>query len=480
MEKKSLTLIQINDAHGYFKPHPEVFYEANGLVVKEAGGYARIKTLVDQIRRETKNSIFLDCGDTFHGTFITTQTHGNAVVPILNEMGIEAMSAHWDFAYTPSKLRDLVYQLNYPLIAANVYLYNKKKRIFDPFIIKEMDGMKIGIFGMACEHVVQGFPQKFSNGIYMSPEYKEIPLMASKLRNEYNCDIVVLLSHLGMPTDYEILSKTTGIDICISGHTHNRLSAPIKVGNCLLIQSGCHGSFIGRLDVEIANGRVISYHHELIPVTAEIPENSKIARLIESVYEPYKETLQEVVGKTDNLLCRDLSLESTMDNFLLHAISHATGRKLCFSHGWRYGAPILPGNITTENLFNIVPMNPKIINVDLRGYEIVEMLENFINHTYSRNPFGQIGGYLPRAIGLKAYIKIENPHHYRIQTLYVDGDELDANQVYPVSYITEQGVPQHFGINREKLSITAIQAMKDYLRIKDTVKEELMGTFVLI
>lgn len=480
MEKKSLTLIQINDAHGYIAPHNEVFFEANGIQVREAGGYARIKTLVDQIREDAENSIFLDCGDTFHGTFITTQTQGNAILPVLNAMGIEAVSAHWDFAYTPSKLRDLAYRLKYPLLAANVYLYNKKKRIFDPYIIKEMDGMRIGIFGMACEHVVQGFPQKFSNGIYMSPEYKEVPLIASKLRNTHKCDIVIMLSHLGMPTDYEILTKATGIDICISGHTHNRLNSPIKVGDCILIQSGCHGSFIGRLDLELVNGKVISYRHQLIPVTAQIPENPEVAALVDAAYEPYKEMLQTVVGKTATLLCRDFSLESTMDNFLLHSISHATGRKLCFSHGWRYGAPIPPGNITQEDLYNIVPMNPPIINVDLKGHEIIEMLEDFINHTYSRNPYGQIGGYLPRAIGLRAYIKIENPHNYRIQSLFINDEPLEADKTYEVSYITEQGVPQHYGTNRKKLNQTAIDAMKEYLNSSGIVSEELTGSFTLI
>ncbi|MDA3733550.1 5'-nucleotidase C-terminal domain-containing protein [Niameybacter massiliensis] len=480
MESKFLTLIQMNDVHGYISPHPEVFFGPQNLEVKEAGGYARIKSLVDQIRREKKNSLFLDCGDTFHGTFITTQTHGNAIVPILNEMGLDAMTAHWDFAYTPSKLRDLVYELNYPLLAANVYRYDTKQRVFDPYIIKEIDGMKIGIFGMACQHVVQGFPQKFSQGIYMSPEYKEAPIIAAQLRNKHKCDIVVMLSHLGMPTDYEIISKTTGIDICISGHTHNRLNAPIKVGNALLIQSGCHGSFIGELDVEIINGRIIDYQHKLIPVTADIPEDERIGRLVMEAYKPYKKQLDQVVGKTNSLLCRDYSLESTMDNFLLHSISYATGRKICFSHGWRYGAPIPPGNITENNLYNIVPMNPKIINVDLKGYEIVEMLEDNINHTYSRNPFGQIGGYLPRAIGIKAYIKIENPHHYRIQKLFAEGRPLEADTMYQCSYITEQGVPQHYGTNREKLNITAIEAMKSYLAEKGNIEESYLGTFTVI
>lgn len=100
--------------------------------------------------------------------------------------------------------------------------------------------------------------------------------------------------------------------------------------------------------------------------------------------------------------------------------------------------PIFPGNITEKDLCNIVPMNPVIVNVDLKGYKIVEILENFIEHnTYFRNPLGQIGDYLPSGIGLRAYIKIENPHHYRIQKLYIGSEPMEADKIYQAIYITE-------------------------------------------
>ena len=479
-EKKRLTIIQINDVHGHVKPHNEAFFEANGINIKEAGGYSRIKTVIDSIKQENPNTIVLDCGDTFHGTFITTQTQGNAIIPIMNKMGIDAMTAHWDFAYTPSHLAEISRRLNYPMLSANTYVYDKKKRLFDPYIIKEIDGLKIGIIGMACEHVVQGFPQKFSQGIYMSPEYKEIPQTVVELKNKHKVDVIVLLSHLGMPTDYEILQTVNDVDICISGHTHNRLNSPIKIGDTILIQSGCHGSFIGRLDLDILDGKVIDYTHELITISDNIEKNQEIETLIENAYEPYKEELDVVVGETNSVLNRDLSMESTMDNFLLKSISNVTGNKICFSHGWRYGTPIVPGKITVNDLFNIVPMNPKIINVPLMGYEIVELLETMIEQTYSKNPFGQIGGFMPRAIGIKAYILIENPKGHRIQKLFVEGEELNAEKSYSVSYITEQAVPKYLGENREKLEVTAIEAMKRYLRDKGPIEEEYLNTFVVI
>lgn len=480
MEHKKLTIVQVNDVHGHIESHNEVFFENEGLVVKEAGGYSRIKTLVDSIRVENPNTLFLDCGDTFHGTFITTQTHGNAIIPLMNAMGLDAATAHWDFAYTPSHLRELSNRLNYPILSANTYIYDKKKRLFDPYIIKDIDGMRVGIIGMACEHVVQGFPPKFSEGIYMSPEYEEIPKIVSELRNKGKVDFIILLSHLGMPTDYEILKAVSGVDVCVSGHTHNRLNYPIKIGGALLIQSGCHGSFITRLDLDIVNGKVVDYTHKLITVDSSIKKDENIERIIEEAYEPYKEELYEVVGETKTLLNRDLSLESTMDNFLLQSISHVTGSKICFSHGWRYGTPIIPGKITVNDLYNMVPMNPKIITVDMKGYEILELLNLKINKTYNTNPFGQTGGFMQRAIGIKAYLMIENPKEYRIQKLFLEGEEYEPDKTYKVSYITKQAVPKYLGENHNELGITAIDAMKKYLKENSPIEISMNDTYVVI
>lgn len=480
MESKKLTIIQINDVHGHIEPHNEIFFENDGIKVKEAGGYSRIKTLVDKIKAENPNTIFLDCGDTFHGTFITTQTQGKAIIPLMNEMEIDAMTAHWDFAYTPSHLREIDNRLNYPLLSANTYIYDKSKRLFNPYIIKEMEEIKIGIFGMACEHIVQGFPKKFSQGIYMSPEYEEVPKVVSELKNKYKVDIIIMLSHLGMPTDYKLLQSTSGVDICISGHTHNRLTKPIKVGGALLIQSGVHGSFIGRLDLEIVNGRVVDYSHQLITVDPSIEKDKKIDNIVNEIYEPYNEYLDQVVGESKSVLFRGLSANSTMDNFLLKSISYVTGNKVCFSHGWRYGTAIIPGKITIKNLYNIVPMNPKIINVEMKGYEILELIENKLNKTYNIDPFGQTGGFIQRALGITAYIMIENPKGQRVQKLFIEGEEYQAEKTYNVSYITEQAVPKYLGCNHKKLEITAIDAMIKYLKDKGPVTEENINSFYII
>ncbi len=241
-----------------------------------------------------------------------------------------------------------------------------------------------------------------------------------------------------------------------------------------------HGSFIGKLDLEIANGNIIDYKHELITVDPSIEKDKNIDNLINEIYEPYNEYLDEVVGESKSLLFRGLSSSSTMDNFLLKSISYVTGNKVCFSHGWRYGTPIVPGSITIKDLYNIVPMNPKIINVQMKGYEILQLIENKLNKTYNINPFGQTGGFIQRMLGIKAYIMIENPNGHRVQKLYIEGEEYESDRIYNVSYITEQAVPKFLGTNHKELEITAVEAMIKFLKDNGPIAEKSVDNFIII
>jgi 2',3'-cyclic-nucleotide 2'-phosphodiesterase (5'-nucleotidase family) len=128
--KKSLTIVQMNDSHAYFDLHQEMFWQGDHALYHHAGGYARIATIVKQIRDETKgNVLFCDCGDTMHGTYPALYTQGQALIPVLNSLGLDAMTAHWEFAYGPKIFKERVDELNYPMLANNVYDKVTKKPV---------------------------------------------------------------------------------------------------------------------------------------------------------------------------------------------------------------------------------------------------------------------------------------------------------------------------------------------------------------
>ena len=203
-----------------------------------------------------------------------------------------------------------------------------------------------------------------------------------------------------------MLRQVSGINLCLSGHTHNRIQEPVKINDAWIIQSGSHGSFLGRLELTVEEKAIIGLDHELISLDDSVPEDPLIKGLITDQRKPYRHLAQEIVGETRVMLHRNTGLESPMDNLLLMAIAKAAGTRLAFSNGWRYGVPVPPGPVTMEDLYRIIPVDPPVSAVSMTGQEIRDMLEENLEHTYARNFFDQMGGYLKRALGLKAYVKL--------------------------------------------------------------------------
>jgi sulfur-oxidizing protein SoxB len=481
MTDKRLTIFQMNDSHAYIEEHNEFFWHGDKAEYHTVGGFSRIGHLIKEAKDERPDSVLaLDCGDTIHGTFPAVTTQGEAVVPILNAMEFDAMTAHWEFAYGPKQLKQLSQKLDFPVLGINCYDRKTRRPFLDPYIIKEMDGLNVAIVGLASNIVDKTMPSSFSEGLRFTLGRFELPSIIGRLRKESKADLVILISHLGFPQDMMIAEEVVGIDVLLSGHTHNRLSHPVKVKDTIIIQSGCHGSFLGRLDVNIERGRIGSYDHKLITITPDIPQDEEVEGLVREAVGPCKDLISEEVGHCTTTLNRNTVLEATMDNLLLQAIRETAGTQLAFTNGWRYGSPVPPGKITLNDLWNIVPTDPPVSTVDLSGKDIWDLMEDSLDRTFARNPFDQQGGYVKRCIGLNIYFKVENPRSHRIQDIFVEGEHIDLNRSYSAAFMTTQGIPLGYGMRRRDLEVSAIDALKGYLSSRDAVSAELTGTVVAV
>lgn len=478
---ENLTILQLNDSHAYLDMHQELFWDGDHPKYELAGGFARIATIFNQIRNVNPNkTLVFDCGDTIHGTYAAVKTKGEALIPLLNYLDFDAMTAHWEFAYGSEHFKKLSEKLNYPMIAINCYHESNNELFFKPWTIKEIGKIRVGIIGIAATIVDKVMPAHFSKGIYFTLGNVELPYYINKLRKEEKVDLIVVISHLGFPQEMKLAQEVDGIDVLLSAHTHNRLYKPALVNNTILIQSGCHGSFIGRLDLTISHEKVVNFQHRLITVSEDIEPDPEADDMVNKVLSPYKDKLNQVVGYTDTGLNRNTVLESTMDNFLLKSLLRETDAQIAFSNGWRYGAPIPPGKITLNDLYNIIPVNPPVSTVELTGKEIWMMLEENLEHLFSRDPYNQMGGYLKRCMGINLYFKVENPAGQRIQELFINGKKLKVNETYKAVYVTSQGVPSNYGKKKNQLDVHAVEALKKYLSNNKPLKAELQGTVIAI
>jgi sulfur-oxidizing protein SoxB len=474
-----LTLFQLNDVHGYLNLHQELFYGPTGPEYRRCGGYARIASLLGALRQSYPESLLFDGGDTFHGTRPVVATQGDILPDILNKLGITAMTAHWDFAYGPAHLKELASRLNYSLLAANVFYLDTGELAYAPTQLFDVAGLRVGVVGLACPIVDKTMPAHFSTGLRFTDGVAELPGHVQRLRIEERAEVVILLSHCGFPQDVALLEGCPGIDVCLSSHTHNRLYKPFVAGGALVIQSGAHGSFLGRLTLTIEEGRVTGHAHELHEISEGIVPDAALQARIDAALVPFA-TLREVVGVTATGLHRGTSMGCPADDFLLASLRALVPADLYFSNGWRYGAPVPPGPVLLNDLYDLVPMDPEIETVELTGAELREMLEKNLEGTYSQEPLHQMGGYVKRALGLKAYFKAENPKGSRLQTVFIRDQPLDPERTYTAAYITSQGVPHQLGRNRRKTGQHAVAAMRAFLKQHRPLVVHPHDTFVVV
>ncbi len=325
-------------------------------------------------------------------------------------------------------------------------------------------------------------PKHFSEGLYFTLGNTELPSYIEKLKQQENVDVIVVLSHLGFPQEVKLAKEISGIDILLSAHTHNRTYEPTVVNETIILQSGCHGSFLGHLDItyDIDRKKIVAYKHDLVILDEKILKDKEMEALVDAAVLPFREKLDQVIGVSKTDLSRSLVLESTMDNFLLNAIIDYTQAEMAFSNGWRYGVPIPAGDITLNDLYNIIPVNPKISKVKLSGREVWDMMEENLERTFALDPYDQMGGYVKRAMGINVYFKIENSYGQRIQYLFVNGEKIDYDRIYDVAFVTSQGVPEKYGTDRHNLDAYAVDVLVAYVKKKREIFAPLVNTVVAI
>lgn len=470
---KRFTLVQQNDTHAYLEAHWEHFWRNGKPEYRRAGGYARAATIVRRIETETDGRcLFVDCGDTIHGTGPAVWTKGAAVVPALNAMGVGLMTpGNWEFGFGPAVLRERVAEMEFPVVACNVERAASGEREFPPSEVREIGGVRIGFVGITSPIVTQTMPKAFGEGLRFTDGTDTLPRCIEKLRRDEQAEIIVVVSHLGLPQEIRLVKKVEGIDVLLSGHTHNRLAEPVRVGRTVLFQSGFDGSFLGRLDVEVERGHVCDFRHRLIEVAESIAPDREVERIVDEQLAPFRERMREVVGQTATALDRMRVLETTMDNLVTDAYLALTGADVAFSHGWRYGAPIPPGDVTVGDLWQIVPTNPEVFVVELSGAEIRQKLEESLESVFAPNAFNQKGGYVIRVSGLSAIVRLNNPKGARVEHLDIAGAPFDADRLYTVAAAGEQDV--RTGKNRMSTGTSAVDALREYFRRHSPVDAEL-------
>jgi len=384
--------------------HTMVDYVNLARAYGRLGGLDRTATLVKSIRAERGDDkvLLLDGGDTWQGSYTSLKTNGQDMVDAMALLKPDAMVGHWEFTFGQERVEEIVEEMAYPFLGGNVFDTEWDERVFDSTAYFEKGGVKVAVIG-------QHFPYTpIANPRYMVPYWsfgirpEEIQKNVDEARDE-GAEVVVLLSHNGFDVDQKIAKVVSGIDVILTGHTHDAVPEAIKIGKTLVLSSGSHGKYLGRVDLKVENGEVVDYSSTLIPVFSDaIEPDAEMKALIDGIRAPHESELNRVLGKTDQLLYRRGNFNGTWDDLICQGIREERDVEIALSPGFRWGTTLLPGqDITMDDLYTQTSMSyPNVYRTEMTGQQLHEILEDVCDNLFHLDPFYQQGGDMVRVGGM--------------------------------------------------------------------------------
>ena len=405
------------------------------------GGLDRVSTVINSIRADRPDALLLDGGDTWHGSYTCHATQGQDMVNVMNALKPDAMTFHWEFTLGSERVQEIVEGLPFAALGQNIFdaEWDEPAELFPPYKFFERGGVKIAVIGQAFPYM------PIANPGWMFPEYsfgirdENMQDMVDQVRAE-GAELVVLLSHNGFDVDKQMAGKVTGIDVILSGHTHDALPEPVLVGETIIVASGSNGKFVSRVDLDVRDGRMMGFRHKLIPIFSDvITPDAEVTKVIDAQREPYAEQLAEVIGRTadDQMLYRRGNFNGTWDDLICDALISEREADIALSPGVRWGPSILPGqDITREDIWNVTSMSyGEAYRTEMTGEFLHVVLEDVADNLFNPDPYYQQGGDMVRVGGLGYRIDVTKAQGDRIteMTLLKTGEAIDPSKTYQVA-----------------------------------------------
>lgn len=421
---KKITIIHTNDTH-------------SRLLDTDGGlGFARISTIIQQTKKDNPNTLVLDAGDTLHGMPIVNISKGENAIKVLEAAGYNYMTlGNHDFNYGQKRLLELKDMTSVKMLSANI-LYKNGEYVFTPFIIKEIDGIKVGIFGLTTPQTTyMTSPDNVTDLTFADPvdvSKKMVKELADKT------DIIIALTHIGLDESSVITSKklaesVEGIDVIIDGHSHTVLESGMTVNNTLIAQTGNYDKNLGFINIQIKDGKITDKKAELLSAekAKEIALDTNISSYIDTIKKENEPVFAKVVAKTDIALdgAREnvRTKETNLGNLSADAVRNAAGSDIGLVNGGNIRTSIPVGDITFGKVAELFPFGNTVQVKKITGTDLLKVLEQSV----SGYPATQ-GGFL-QVSGLTFNFDASKEKGSRVIEINVGGKPLEKNKEYTVA-----------------------------------------------
>ncbi|HUK05555.1 MAG TPA: thiosulfohydrolase SoxB [Burkholderiales bacterium] len=404
------------------------------------GGYAHLATLVRRLRATRPQALLLDGGDSWQGSATSLWTQGRDMIEASRLLGVDCMTAHWEFTYGAKRVQDAVARElgKIEFLAQNVKTADFEDPVFKAWALREPNGVPVAIVGQAFPYTPIAHPRRFVPDWTFGIQERALQALVDEARAK-GARAVVLLSHNGMDVDLKLAARVRGIDAILGGHTHDGVPVPVIVrnagGQTVVTNAGSNGKFLGVLDLDV-KGKVEGFRYRLLPVFANLLEpDREMQALIERVRAPHRASLEEPLAITEGLLYRRGNFNGSFDQLILDALMAVKDAEIAFSPGFRWGTTLLPGDtIRREQLLDQTAITyPHATLNELTGADLKNILEDVCDNLFNPDPYFQQGGDMVRVGGLDYACSPYAAMGSRITDMRLNARPVEAGKRYKVA-----------------------------------------------
>jgi len=492
----NVTILYTSDIHAQLNTHDEFFWENNAPVFRKRGGLAVLKSMVDSYReKDPARTILIDGGDFYHGHAVASLTEGEALIPVFNEMRYDLMlPGNWEVVYKKKKMLFDMGHSTAAKICANMWHKTEDETngelIYQPYWIKVIDGVKLGFIGYTDHLIPKRQSPAYSEGIRFEHPDKNVARYVRLLREVEDCAVVMLVTHIGLAQQVGLANNPVceGVDFILGADTHERVRQPIECKFSRVVECGAFGSFLGKLELKIDNGKLSGFDYQLLDVDpGRYAADKGLQKMIDDTVAPFKSDLDRVLGYSSTPLMRYYVMETPMDNLITDAVMWKFKPDVALSNGFRFCQPLNvdpatgKAAITKEFLWNMLPVDSEAKTGLVTGQQIWDWLEKELQNAFAKDPSRRFGGWFVRFAGMEVNFTINNEFGKRLNSVRIKGKPIDMQKEYSIVACEREGDPDDYICRIEKvkqprkLGYTMHQVIEEYLASQKKIAPALQG-----
>ncbi len=488
-QQRDLTILYSNDLHAHLEPHKVPWVSETRLV----GGFANIATLVKREKAANPYTVYFDAGDYFTGPYISSLTKGEAIIDAMNYLGLDAACVgNHEFDHGWQNAREQFKKAKFPILNGNIFEKGTDKLHWNnPYIIKKVNGVRIGVIGMHGKFAFYDTTSdEMIQGVDARDEEVYIRRYITELKDK--ADIIVLLIHEGIPgrqsttgakdvarnlqRDIELAKNVPGIDIIVTGHAHQGTPQPLVSNGTIIVSTDAYTIELGKLEITYDKkaDKVTSFKNTLNYLyDDEVPDDEQMLKVIGKWKDKLKQITDEVVTTSPAALTRSYGEESNMGDMVADAMLNAHPEyDFAVTNSGGLRQDIDAGVVRVGDLISAFPFPNTIVQLQMKGADMRAIFEHGA---------GLTNGILQVSKGVEVVYDESKPVGSRIVKCNINGVPLDDGKTYKVltsNFLADGG--DGFLVFKKTLSykntgVEMLDSMVKYLKKFKTFDQKIEG-----